>query len=217
VSPKLAVEPDRRQLLDRIAAELLPGDAPTAWTWLPSDECDAFATDEWVVKIERDDDSWVVRREVPAFPVLQSMGFDEFPEVVASHESTGWDEVAPFMVMPRYVRRPFDDLWREDAAIAHWTVGRIGDFLRRLGQVDWRTVPGVVRPTERVASFPSWLEDLLAPMLPWSSPSPASSTSRPAPGSVTSCSTSCARRATGRSSSTPPSWPSSTRPASASW
>jgi len=46
-----------------------------------------------------------------------------------------------------------------------WVVERIGDFLRRLEAVDWRDVPGVVRPDERVRGFGAWFGEYFAPLL----------------------------------------------------
>jgi hypothetical protein len=134
------------------------------WTWIPSDESDVFASDRWVAKIEREG-WWTVRREVPAFPVLRAMGFDEFPEIVADHRDLAGHDEPAFALMPRTLGRAFDELWRDDRSLAVWTVARIGDFLRRLETVDWREVPGVVRPDERVASYATWFEGFFAPLL----------------------------------------------------
>lgn len=159
VGGRLRAPGDHQVLLGRVAADLLRW---PAWTsrWIPSDESDVFELTAdgrapRIVKVEREE-MWCVRREELAFPALRSRGFDEFPEIEFATESL---ESAPasFMVMPKTEGRPLMELWAGDPPRAVWVVERIGDFLRRLVAVDWRDVPGVVTPQERVRGFARWL------------------------------------------------------------
>lgn len=168
IKGKLRSPGDHDLLLERIASELL-GWRANSWTrhWIPSDEADVFelSRDDGaprIVKVEREG-AWCVRREERAFPVLRARGFVEFPEVEFATGSL--QSATPFIVMPKTVSRPWPDLWTEDRRLAVWVVERIGDFLRRLALVDWRAVPGVVRPQERVDGFGSWFDAYFAPLL----------------------------------------------------
>lgn len=158
---------DHRVLLQRITSDVLRW--PTASsTWIPSDEADVFevtAPDHAprIVKVEREG-MWCVRREEVAFPVLRARGFDEFPEIEYSTQSLDVAE-APFTVMPKTEGRPWPELWAENPQLAVWVVERIGDFLSRLALVDWREVPGVVRPEARVRGAGHWFAAFFAPLL----------------------------------------------------
>lgn len=178
VDGQLRTPGDHRALFGRIAADLLGWPSWTA-EWIPSDESDVFelTTDgrpPRIVKVERDG-MWCVRREELAFPVLRARGFDEFPEVEFSSESLP-DAPAPFTVMPKTECRPWDEIWSEDRELAVWVVERIGDFLRRLAAVDWRDVPGVVKPEARVGGFAGWFGEYFRPLLSDPSMSPADHT-----------------------------------------
>lgn len=116
-----------------------------------------------IVKVEREG-MWCARREQLAFSALRARGFGEFPEVefaTASMESAP----SPFTVMPKTEGRPWPDLWAEDRRLAIWVAEKIGDFLRRLAGVDWRVVPGVVTPQERVGGFSAWFVRFFAPLI----------------------------------------------------
>lgn len=150
----------------------------SSWSheWIPSDEADVFELTSpgqasRIVKVEREG-MWCVRREELAFPALRSRGFDEFPEIEFATASL---ESAPssFTVMPKTESRPWSELWAEDRRLAIWVVERIGDFLRRLADVDWRDIPGVVTPDERVRGFGEWFGRFFTPLLEAPTLSPA--------------------------------------------
>ena len=167
VGGKLRVPDDHSALLGRIAHELL-GWRQCHHSWIPSDEADVFELTAdghapRIVKVERDG-AWCVRREELAFPAMPSLGFSEFPEV--EFATAALDSAArPFIVMPKTNGRPWPDLWAEDRRLAVWVTDRVGDFLRRLAAVDWRQVPGVVTPDERVGGFENWFARFFAPLL----------------------------------------------------
>ncbi len=166
VGGRLRIPGDHERLLERIATGLLGW---SAWTheWIPSDEADVFELSSpdhaaRIVKVEREG-MWCVRREELAFPALRLRGFDEFPEIefaTASLESAP----SPFTVMPKTEGRPWSELWDEDRRLAIWVSEKIGDFLRRLADVDWRHIPGVVTPHERVRGFGEWFVRFFAPL-----------------------------------------------------
>ena len=167
VGGRLRTPGDHEYLIGRIAAELL-GWSSFDHRWIPSDEADVFELSApghavRIVKVERKE-MWCVRREELAFPALRARGFDEFPEIefaTASMESPP----SSFTVMPKTEGRPWPDLWAEDPRLAIWATERIGDFLRRLADVDWRAVPGVVTPRERVQGFAAWFVRFFAPLV----------------------------------------------------
>ena len=167
IGGRLRTPGDHTALIERIATELL-GWSSWGHRWIPSDEADVFelfsdAHAPRIIKVEREG-MWCVRREELAFPALRSRGFDEFPEIefaTASLESP----LSSFTVMPKTEWRPWPELWAEDRRLAFWVAGRIGDFLRRLADVHWREIPGVVTPEERVRGFAIWFGDFFAPLM----------------------------------------------------
>ena len=158
---------DHSVLIERVAVGLL-GWSSWQHRWIPSDESDVFELSSpgrapRILKVEREG-MWCVRREELAFPALRARGFDEFPDVEFATVSMD-SPPSPFMLMPKTEGRPWPELWAEDRRLAVWVAEKIGDFLRRLADVDWREIPGVVTPSERVHGFSAWFVQFFAPLL----------------------------------------------------
>lgn len=158
--------PAHEPLIQRISRSFYGREAQA--NWIPSDEADVFrlrfgALDRpRILKLERAE-RWVVRREQLAFPRLRAAGLTEFPEV--EFTQADWSEDGPaFMLMPETPWRPLDELWAEDQRVAVEVVRRIGQFLARLGSVDWRDIPGAVPPTLKRDSYLGWYSGWLGPL-----------------------------------------------------
>lgn len=118
-----------------------------------------------IVKVDRD--GWnVVAREQVAFPALRAQGLVEFPDVEFTQADVA-DTAATFMVMPETKSIPAEELWRTDRAPR--VVAHTGDFLRRLGEVTWQSIPGARSPEAASRDIGRWFRDWFAPLLaaPW--------------------------------------------------
>lgn len=162
--------PDHRDLIAHLDGAWYGGTLEKA-TWIPSDEADVFRLSfrgraNRIVKVERAGHS-VVHKEQRAFPALREQGFTEFPEVEHTQDDLP-HATAVFMVMPESPSVPLAELWAQRSP-ALWAVERTGDFLRRLRDVEWSTVPAATTPAEASRLHHRWFRRWFDPVLraPW--------------------------------------------------
>ncbi|HEX4213655.1 MAG TPA: phosphotransferase, partial [Candidatus Dormibacteraeota bacterium] len=145
--------PDLRRA-ETVLARVL-GTAPNDLAWVPSDEADVFVVESggerYALKLAFPDEPAPVWRESRSLPALRAHGFPVLEVCWTGDQFPDLGEV--FHVTTAVPDMPLRQL--ESAAQAG-LLHELGQTLRRLDAVDWRSIPRALSPDDAVTFVGGW-------------------------------------------------------------